>query len=334
MKRVLLALLLACASLAAPPVSAGGPTVVPPGNRNAEQPPIPRDSTQRTEETKTTFEAKYKKIIELLASDKTLISKIKTTAAAYDIDPVHMVGAIVGEHTYNVDAYDRLQTYYVQALSYAGNRFRFGFGDETIAQFLARPQFEKCGAFADNSYKLWTCREDVWDKDFKGKTVDKTAFPKDRFNKVFFQPFYAGQTFGLGQQTPLMALTYSDAVAKISGYPKLSENRAGEVYDAIMNPDKSLAYMAASIHASIEDYKTIARLDISKNPGITATLYNIGGSEERARALRARGGLPEENYFGWLVNDRLKELKALLEDQPQKPVVQKPTVQKAAAVRN
>lgn len=334
LKRVLLALSVVCAAIAASPVSAGGVSVVPPGNRNAVQPPIPRDSAQRTEETKTTFETKYKKVIELLATDKTLISKIKTTAAAYDIDPVHMLGAIVGEHTYNVDAYDRLQTYYVQALSYAGSRFRFGYGEETIAQFIGRPQFEKCNAFADDSYKLWTCREDVWDRDFKGKTVDGTAFPKDRFNKVFFQPFYAGQTFGLGQQTPLMALTYSDTVAKISGYPKLSENKAAEVYDAIMNPDKSLAYMAASIHSSIEDYKTIARLDISKNPGITATLYNIGGSEERARALRARGGLPEENYFGWFVNDRLKELKALLEDQPQKPTVQKPTVQKAVVVRN
>jgi hypothetical protein len=333
LNRVLLALSLVCISIAASPAAAGGVTVVPPGNRNAVQPPIPRDSTQRTEETKTTFDAKFDKVRDLLASDKTLISKIKTTAAAYDIDPVHMIGAIVGEHTYNVDAYDRLQTYYIQALSYAGNRFRFGYGDETIAQFIARPQFKKCGEFVDDSYKLWTCREDVWDRDFKGKTVDGTAFPKDRFNKVFFQPFYAGQTFGLGQQTPLMALTYSDTVAKISGYPKLSENRAAEVYDAIMNPDKSLAYMAASIHSSIEDYKTIARLDISKNPGITATLYNIGGSEERARALRARGGLPEENYFGWFVNAHLKELRALLDDQP-KPSAQKPTVQKAAVARN
>ncbi|BCJ90686.1 hypothetical protein IZ6_14210 [Terrihabitans soli] len=322
MKRVLLAMLLAAVS--AVPVSAAGLTVVPPGNRNATQPPIPRDSTARTEETKTTFEAKYKKVIDLLTSDKTLIAKIKSTAAAYDIDPVHMIGAIVGEHTYNVDAYDRLQTYYVQALSYAGNRFRFDYNGETIAQFIARPQFEKCAKFADDSYALWTCREDIWDSTFKGKTVEGTAFPKDRFNKVFFQPFYAGQTFGLGQQTPLMALTYSDTVAKISGYPKLSENRAAEVYDAIMNPDKSLAYMAASIHSSIEDYKTIARLDISKNPGITATLYNIGGSEERARTLRARGGLPEENYFGWFVNSKIKELRALVSqtDAAAAPVAQ------------
>jgi len=27
--------------------------------------------------------------------------------------------------------------------------------------------------------------------------------------------------------------------------------------------------------------------------------------------LRARGGLPEENYYGWLVNDKIAELKSL-----------------------
>jgi Protein of unknown function (DUF1402) len=328
-KRVLLAILLA--AVCAVPVSAAGPTVVPPGNRNATQPPIPRDSTSRTEETKTTFDAKYKKVMDLLTNDKALLGKIKTTAAAYEIDPVHMIGAIVGEHTYNVDAYDRLQTYYIQALSYAGSRFRFGYGDETIAQFLARPEFEKCAEFAEDSYKLWSCREGVWDKTFQGKTVGETAFPNDRFNKVFFQPFYAGQTFGLGQQTPLMALTYSDMVAKTSGIPKLSENRAAEVYDAIMNPDKSLAYMAASIRRSIDDYKAIARLDISKNPGITATLYNIGRSEQRAATLRARGGLPEENYFGWFVNKKLAELKALVAAPEPVPVVQSNT---ATRIRN
>lgn len=323
MKRVLLAFVIAAAS--AVPVSAAGPMVVPPGNRNATQPQIPRDSTARTEETKTTFDAKYKKVMDLLTGDKALLGKIKTTAAAYEIDPVHMIGAIVGEHTYNVDAYDRLQTYYIQALSYAGSRFRFGYGDDTIAQFLARPEFEKCAEFADDSYKLWSCRESIWDKTFQGKTVGETAFPKDRFNKVFFQPFYAGQTFGLGQQTPLMALTFSDMVAKTSGFPKLSENRAAEVYDAIMNPDKSLAYMAASIRRSIDDYKTIARIDISKNPGITATLYNIGRSEQRAATLRTRGGLPEENYFGWFVNKKLAELRALVAVPEAVPVVQSTT---------
>ena len=79
-----------------------------------------------------------------------------------------------------------------------------------------------------------------------------------------------------------------------------------------MDPDKSLAYMAANIRKSIDDYATIAGVDISTNPGITSTLYNTGGSAQRAAELRSRGGLPKENYYGWLVNDKLLELKSLL----------------------
>ena len=47
------------------------------------------------------------------------------------------------------------------------------------------------------------------------------------------------------------------------------------------------------------------------------TLFNIGGSQQRARALAARkasgaANWPEENYYGWLINDRLEELQAVL----------------------
>ncbi|KGD95586.1 hypothetical protein JL39_19150 [Rhizobium sp. YS-1r] len=311
MKRILLAFLLVTATFAAPSALAGGLVVVPEGNRHVEQPKVPGASMRRTRAGKTTFDEKYEKIRDLLATDRKLIAKIKATAAAYGIDPIHMIGAIVGEHTYNVDAYDRLQTYYVKAAAYAGNNFRFGYGDESIEDFLGRPEFGQCSGYSD-SYKLWTCRENIWEKNFRGRIVGGKSYPDNRFSAVFFQPFYAGQTFGLGQINPLTALMFSDTVARISGYPKLDENKAADVYDAIMDPDRSLAYMAANIRRAIDDYKTIAGVDISRNPGITATLYNTGDSAGRAAALKARGGLPEENYYGWLVNDKLSELRSLL----------------------
>ncbi|MGK6315045.1 DUF1402 family protein [Neorhizobium sp. DT-125] len=311
MKRTLLALFLVVATSAASSAFAGGLIMVPEGNRHVEQPKVPGASMRRTRAARSTFDDKYEKIRDLLASDRKLIAKIRATAADYGIDPIHMIGAIVGEHTYNVDAYDRLQTYYVKAAAYAGNSFRFGYGDETVEDFLTRPEFGPCNDYSD-SYKLWTCRENVWEKSFRGRIVGGRSFPDNRFSAVFFQPFYAGQTFGLGQVNPLTALMLSDMVAKTSGYPRLDENKAAGVYDAIMDPDKSLAYMAANIRRAIDDYKTIAGMDISHNPGITATLYNTGGSAARAAALKARGGLPEENYYGWLVNDKLAELKSLL----------------------
>jgi hypothetical protein len=288
-------------------------TVVPPGNRNVEQPAVPGASKRRTKAGKTTFDRKYAKVVRLLARDKKLISKIKSIAGQYGIAPIHMVGALVGEHTYNVDAYDRLQSYYVKAAAYSGDKFRFAYEGQSIQQLIALPQFADC-ASKSGSYELWTCRERVWNKSFRGKNVGGMSYPNNRFSAVFFQPFYAGQTFGLGQINPLTALELSDLVNRVSGYPKLDENDAGEVYASIMDPDKSLAYMAASIKMSIDEYRKIAGVDISGNPGITATLYNTGNPRERAYELKARGAgtLPEENYYGWLINDKLAELEALL----------------------
>src|SRR5262245_55814893 len=62
---------------------------------------------------------KYVKVYGLFSRDKALIAKIKKAAAAYNIDPVHIIGAIVGEHTYKIDVFDTLQAYYVKALEYA-----------------------------------------------------------------------------------------------------------------------------------------------------------------------------------------------------------------------
>ena len=315
MRRLLTSLLIAVALVNSAPAFAM--QTVPAGNRHAEQPDIPGASVRRTKGTKSSFDLKYEKVHDLLATDRELMAKIRKVSSAYGINPIHVVGAIVGEHTYNVDAYDRLQAYYVKAASYAGESFRFAYDGESVDEFVARPQFAECNGKSD-SYTLWSCREDVWESDFRGKSVGGKSFPNNRFSAVFFQPFYAGQTFGLGQVNPLTALMLSDLVSRVSGYPKLNEKNAGAVYKAIMDPDISLAFVAASIRRSIDDYKEIAGMDISGNPGLTATLYNVGNSRQRAAALAAKNrgagttAWPEENYYGWLINDKLDELKGLL----------------------
>ena len=316
-KSVLLFLGLA---LAAAVTIADAATMVPPGNRNGVQPDIPGASSRRTQATNTTFQAKYRKVYALLQNDADLRAKIRKVAAAYGIDPMHVVGAIVGEHTYNVDAYDRLQTYYVKAMSYLTSKLTFAYDGEDVGDFVQRPEFRKC-AGTDDSYDLWECREEVWNHSFRGKTVGGESFPNDRFGATFFQPYYAGQTFGLGQLNPLTALQMSDLVHKVSGLPKLDVGDPNGVYKTIMDPDLTLPYVAATIRKSIDAYKSIAGFDISHNPGLTATLYNVGNPEQRAYALRAENEkrhaagepekLPEENYYGWLVNDKLDELKAL-----------------------
>lgn len=307
-------------ALAAGTVMAQAAALVPPGNRHAEQPDVPGASKKRTDAGKTTFDRKYRKVYALLANDAKLRGKIQDAAAQYGIDPMHIVGAIVGEHTYNVDAYDRLQTYYVKAVSYLSNQLTFAYDGEDISAFVQRPQFADCLA-KSNSYDLWTCRETVWNRSFRGKTVGGTSFPNDRFSATFFQPFYAGQTFGIGQLNPLTALQMSDLVSRVSGFPRLDVRDPNEVYKTIMDPDLTLPYVAATLKTSIDAYRDIAGFDISQNPGVTATLYNVGNPEARAWALKQENSrrlaagepekLPEENYYGWLVNDRLSELQAL-----------------------
>ena len=282
-------------------------TVVPPGNRSAEQPAIPGVSWRRTKRKRTTFDAKYERIRDLLASDRRLRARIAEVSGLYGIEPVHVAGALVGEHTYNVDAYDRLQTYAIKAVRYVKDEIEFRHAGESVTRFVERPQFARCSG---GSEALWTCREAVWNVSFMGRTVDGTVWPNDRFAAVFFRPFYAGQTFGLGQMEPLQALKMSDRVASASRLPALRADRGAKVYEAIMDPDRSLHYVAATIRAAIDAYAA-AGFDISNNPGITATLYNLGNPAARAAATKAKGTMPRENYYGWLVNEKEAELRGL-----------------------
>jgi hypothetical protein len=294
--------------------------VVPEGNRNAEQPSVPLGSFVRTRSLKETYELKYEKVIDFLRGDERLRDKIAKVAIDYDIDPVHIAGAIVGEHTYNVDVYDRLQSYYIKAISYMTADLTFSYEGVDISDFVKRPEFNVC-ADKTGSYDIWVCREEVWKSSFEGKTVDGIAYPKKRLSAVFFQPFYAGQTFGIGQMNPLTALELSDLVHEKSGLPRLTVDNPNLVYKTIMDPDLTLPFVAATIRKSIDAYRDIAGFDISRNPGITATLYNLGNPEERAFALASENRraklagkalrLPQENYYGWLVNNRIDDLRAL-----------------------
>ena len=320
--QVILAALLATAPVVAFHQEAMAATVVPSGNRNAKQPKIPGGSYKRTRSGGGTFEGKYLKIRNLLARDRKLISKIKKASRVHGIDPIHMIGALVGEHTYNVDAKDRLQSYYVKALAYLKQDLSFKHNRIPVHEFVAQPPFAVCNQYKRN-YDLWTCREQVWNRSYRGRTVGGKRWPNDRFGRVFFQPLYAGQTFGLGQLNPLTALKVNDLVrAKSPREPRLSMKKAPQIYNTIMEPDSTLLYMAAVLRHSIDVYRATTGFDISGNPGLTATLYNLGNVTIRAQQLRSKNRkrkasgkrplLPQENYYGWLINEKEADLRSLL----------------------
>jgi len=289
--------------------------VVPAGNRSATQPPIPNTSALRARAFNTTYDAKYAQVTALLRRETKLMAQIKKAAAAYSIDPIHIVGALVGEHTYNVSAVGTVQTYYVKAMAYANADFAFRYKGVSVQAFLERPEFKPC-ASEQGSARQWSCSDQVWDNVFRGKTVDGVAYEALTFQRAFFQPFYAGQTFGLGQISPLTALQVTDMVNKVSGFDKLTPDRPQAIYRDIMDPDRAIIYIAAIVRDAMDAYSEQG-FDISGNPGITATLYNVGQPRRRAAELRAAVAsgdrkLPTENYYGWLINEKLDELQALL----------------------
>jgi hypothetical protein len=308
--------------LAVPSIASADVIVVPPGNRNDKQPNTAAlTKVWNMFVSQSSHEAKFRQIYGLLERDKRLIANIKKVAAIYGIDPIHIIGAIVGEHTFNVDGLDTLQTYYVKASEYVDLDMSFSYKGETAAEFFNRPQFNACNQMK-RGYDVWDCRQVVWRTKFQGKRVDGKYFKPVRIQRVFFSPGIAGQTFGLGQLSPVTALSVNEYVHAKSGLPLLDINRANEVFQAVMDPDKTIHYMAAQIRIAIDYYRDIAGFDISQNPGITATLYNLGEVATRARELAAENAqrkkrgqpivYPEENFYGWLVNDRIDELRKLL----------------------
>lgn len=76
----------------------------------------------------------------------------------------------------------------------------------------------------------------------------------------------------------------------------------------IFDHQQMLAYIAAMIKNSIQIYRQFANVDISNNPGLTTTLYNIGDEYKHAvlyneKRLKLNSHqYPAVNYMGWYIN--------------------------------
>ncbi len=261
---------------------------------------LPQATQERLRATRGEVPLKLKRTIRVLKSDR-LIPKIKRTAAAYGIDPIHIVGAIVGEHAFNYDIRDDLQQVALQF----GRRMRtveFSCGSVPLETVLAQPQFAQCKG-SSNSY--WTCVDKVWFTKVRGRVVDGVRMPRRNLTEACFNPFSTGQTYGLGQLSPVTALKMMDTTK----LPKLSYKDADKLYERIIDPDESISVIAAVIVDSIKAYRSVG-VDISNRPGITATLYNLGDPWTRAR--RSNGN-PKVNYYGAFVEDHIDVLYDLLD---------------------
>ena len=262
-----------------------------------------------------------RKVLRLSQNDRSCAPK-SSRSPPYGIDPMHIVGAIVGEHTYNVDAYDRLQTYYVKAIAYVGIRDRLrSMTARTSSDFINRPQFDACNSLMAARKRSGPAAKGSGTHPSAARPSTASLSQRPLLRRLL-PALLRRPDLRLGQLNPLTALQMRDRVNQVSGLPKLDVNDANEVYKTIMDPDLTLPYVAATVRNAIDAYKTIAGFDISQNPASPprSTISAIRKPARRALSRRkqaagqapaSRQSCPEENYYGWLINDRIEDLKAL-----------------------
>ncbi|CAN5624488.1 hypothetical protein BH10BDE1_BH10BDE1_09620 [soil metagenome] len=119
-------------------------------------------------------------------------------------------------------------------------------------------------------------------------------------------------SFGMGQINIDAAMEAERHVASVEKRTPRSED---EMVQEIADPLGSVRVAASIIRKVQDDYKKEG-FDISKDVGVLTTLYNLGGSEQRAKDTKKAGTQPKMNYFGTFVSKYLTEVKSAVGTAP------------------
>lgn len=266
------------------------------------------------------LDRRFTRTFRSILKDKGLKAALLEAGRAHEVDPVLVLACVLGEGTFNVGLTDDIQTLAVVSTKWAAKwALRFRSNGVDLAELLKKPEFAGCdaGVRAGGSHAAyWDCVGQVWRKSFMGKIVEpgsKERYPASDLKWVFFNPLGSGFTYGLGQLDPIRALMVTDMVSKKAGLRLLTVERPEEIYEDIIHPRSNIHYVAANVRLMIETYEDRANFDISKNPGIVASLYNLGGEGGRANNLfrtnldtipKGSLTLPMENYYGFYINEK------------------------------
>jgi hypothetical protein len=112
-------------------------------------------------------------------------------------------------------------------------------------------------------------------------------------------------SIGLGQIHVESAAEVEDVAAKIEGRPPRSSEKIGEV---LLTPEGAIAYTAAILRAAQDEYAKNG-FDISKEPEILTTVFNLGKFKEKAAAAASEKREPRPNYFGFYVQKNMNLLE-------------------------
>ncbi|MBS1969886.1 MAG: DUF1402 family protein [Bdellovibrionales bacterium] len=259
-------------------------------------------NAQDEESTRQVVQYARKKIPGVLSAlrAKGLLSEINRVAKIYGVDPLQVLAPILGEKVFNgfIDAalQDSVSNFLKSDLDRIG-------GD--IRKLGEKPEVQACMRSSISNYWKWQCA---------------VFYNADEVGNPLLVKVKKAGTCGIAQFNPVLLWSLNDVVVRVGHQEPIVFGDIKKSLDVVLTPQKILHYLAAYALVARQVYLDVACVDISKNAGIVASLYNLGGEYTRAYYLsRARAEFPaenrrpQENYFGWFINyfegDLRKELQ-------------------------
>lgn len=252
-------------------------------------------SGRETEFALTLGKNKIPKILDTL-NEQGLIAEAIRLGKAFNIHPMHILGPIIGENSFNGAIDQTIQDSFTKLF----NESDFKTMSTRMKMISEDKTTIGCMDLKTSNYWKWRC------------ILHNSGYLANGSNRDFIFWFYQisnkGQgTFGLGQIQPFLLWSVNDLVVERTktlgyNYKKFHLTDLKTPFQIIYNNKEMLAYIAAMAYVSIHVYKSVASVDISQNPGLTTTLYNLGDEYQRAYMASTRGGTPQVNFMGWYIN--------------------------------
>lgn len=264
---------------------------------------LPVTANTRAELVRSIGPRKIPEIFKALEAEG-LVQEAVRVAKRFGIDPIHILGPIIGENTFNGFIDQTIQNHYHQMFAQSDI--------ETMSHNMSRltkaADGHGCFEAAISNYWKWRC------------ILFYSTFDNSNGGMMSggFYSMKGGGTFGIAQMQPFLLWSLNDIVSQKMGYRKFDITDLESPMRIIFDNRQMLAYLAANAVVAIEVYKMVAGVDISQNPGLTTTLYNVGDEYRRAydfNQLRARSSgivLPKVNYLGWYVNSFETEIRTYI----------------------
>jgi hypothetical protein len=242
-------------------------------------------------------EGKIPSIMERLREEG-ILEEIKKVSRAFDIHPLHILGPIIGENTFNGAIDSTIQDGLLNLITETDYQDM----SKKMDFIINSKEVQKCFTLSIRNYWKWRCI-----------LANSKGFGKPS-NRGFVKWLYKASkkgtgTFGIGQAQPFVLWGFNDVVVeKQKDFGKaVKDYHVNDLKTPIrhtQNDKLMISYIAAIAKQAIDTYKIMSGVDISQNPGLTTTLYNVGDIHLRAHFFKASGReYPSVNYMGWFVND-------------------------------